>query len=195
MQSDPRIDAYIERAQPFAQPILREIRARLHAAVPGLGETIKWGMPFFEHGGRPFANMSAFKAHAAFGFWQRGATRTGQEGEAMGQYGRLTSVADLPALPELKELAARALAAADDPAAKPARAPKPEADVPPALAAALANDTAASAAFAGFPPGARREYCDWIGEAKRDETRDKRVAEAIGWIRNGKRRNWKYENC
>jgi uncharacterized protein YdeI (YjbR/CyaY-like superfamily) len=195
--TDPRIDAYIDRQAEFARPILAWLRERIHAACPEVEETIKWGMPSFVHKGRPLANMAAFKAHASFGFWYRHELGTGKEGEAMGQYGRIESLADLPPAEEL-EAQARAAIALIDSGAKPqraAKAPKPEAEVPPELAEALAGDEAASANFDAFPPSCRREYCEWIGEAKRPETRAKRVAEAIGWMREGKRRNWKYENC
>jgi len=198
MPTDPRIDAYIDKQAEFAKPILRHVRARVHAACPELVETMKWGKPFFDYHGHPLAIMAGFKAHASFGFWRRDAVATGQEGEAMGQFGRLTSVADLPGDAELDALvrAAAALVDAGEGAVqRKVRPPRPEAAVPPELAEALADDDAAAATFNGFPPSCRREYCEWIGDAKRPETRAKRVAEAIGMLREGKRRNWKYENC
>ena len=195
--NDPRIDAYIEKQADFARPVLIWLRERMHAACPEVEETIKWGMPSFVYKGRPLANMAAFKAHMAFGFWYRHELGTGKEGEAMGQYGRIESLADLPGADELEALVSKAMALIDS-GVKPERAarePKPEADVPPELAEALAEDETASARFDAFPPGCRREYCDWIAEAKRPETKAKRAAEAVSWIREGKRRNWKYENC
>ncbi len=198
MPTDPRIDAYIDKQAEFAKPILRHVRACVHAACPEVVETMKWGKPFFDYHGHPLAIMAAFKAHASFGFWRRDAVATGHEGEAMGQFGRLTSVADLPGDAELEALvrAAAALVDAGEGAVqRKVRPPRPEAAVPPELAEALADDDAAAATFNGFPPSCRREYCEWIGEAKRPETRAKRVAEAIGMLRQGKRRNWKYENC
>ena len=197
MPFDPRVDAYIASRAEFARPILEWLRARVHAAVPGAEEGIKWSMPFFSHNGRPLANMAAVKAHASFGFWNRQELATGKEGEAMGQFGRIESLADLPDSADM-EAQIREAAALLEAGVKPARAarvPKPEAEVPPELAEALAKDDAASATFIAFPPGCRREYCEWIAEAKRPETKAKRVEEAVGWIREGKRRNWKYENC
>lgn len=196
MASDPRIDAYIESRAAFARPILSWIRARFHAAVPEVEETIKWSHPFFTLGGKPFANMAAFKAHASFGFWNRQDNETGKEGEAMGQFGRIESLADLPEAAEVERLIREAAAAmAEAKPARPRAAPKGEAEVPPELAEALARDEAAAAAFNAFPPSCRREYCEWIAEAKRAETKAKRAAEAVAWMREGKRRNWKYENC
>jgi len=196
MARDPRIDSYIEGRAEFARPILSWIRDRFHAAVPEVEETIKWSHPFFTLGGKPLANMASFKAHASFGFWNRQDNETGKEGEAMGQFGRIESLDDLPPAEEVERLIREAVALLG--AAKPARsraAPKPEAEVPPELTEALAADDAAAATFNAFPPGCRREYCEWIAEAKRPETKAKRVAEAVGWMREGKRRNWKYENC
>ncbi len=195
MATDPRIDAYIDRQADFARPILTWLRARVHAACAEVDESIKWGMPFFSYGGRPLANMAAFKAHASFGFWNRDQTATGKEGEAMGQYGRITSLTDLPDAAAM-EAQIRSVIALIESGVVPRRAatvPKAEAEIPAALAEALVRDPAAAAAFDAFPPSCRREYCEWIAEAKRDATRDKRVAEAIAWIRDGKRRNWKYE--
>lgn len=194
--TDPRIDDYIARSAPFAQPILAWLRARVHAACPGVEESIKWSMPAFSIGGRPLANMAAFTAHASFGFWYREALATGREGEAMGQFGRITALSDLPDAAAMEALIAQAAALATSPRPKrPTLVPKDEAEVPPALAAALDADPLARATFDGFPPGQRREYCDWIADAKRPETRDRRVADAIAWLREGKRRNWKYERC
>lgn len=196
MTRDPRIDTYIASAQPFAQPILTHLRERLHAACPDVEEGIKWGMPAFSHQGRPLAHIAAFKAHASFGFWDRKALATGQEGEAMGQFGRLTRIEDLPEDAVIDAMIHEqvALAHAPDRPKRAAREPKPEAEVPPALAEALAADPAAQAIFADrFAPSHRREYCEWIAEAKRDETRASRVAQAVEWIAEGKQRNWKYQ--
>ena len=203
--TDPRIDAYIAARAEFARPILTHLRARIHAVCPHVEETIKWSMPAFMVGGRPLANMAAFKAHASFGFWDRNALLSTKEFEAlaekeregMGVYGRLESLADLPDQhmldAQIREAVSR-IESGERPkrAAKPA---KPEAEVPPALAEALALDAAANKTFTEFPPSCRREYCEWIAEAKRPETRDKRIADTIAWLRDGKRRNWKYENC
>lgn len=197
MTTDPRIDTYIAAHADFARPILTHLRARLHAVCPDVEETIKWGMPFFLYRGRPLANMAAFKAHASFGFWDRAGMGAGGERDGMGQYGRLTSLADLPEDDALDAAIGEAvkLAAAEDRPKRAARPAKPEAEIPPALADALAADAAANATFTAFAPSCRREYCEWIADAKRPETRDKRVAEAIGWLREGKKRNWKYESC
>ena len=194
--NDPRIDAYIAGRAEFARPILTWLRERMHAACPDVEETIKWSHPFFTRGGKPLANMAAFKAHAGFGFWDR-TEETGKEGEAMGQLGRITSLDDLPSAAEVEALVKAAVARMDA-GVKPPRAvrtPKTELAVPPELIEALAGDAAASATFEAFPPSCRREYCEWIAEAKRPATKAKRVAEALSWMREGKRRNWKYEAC
>lgn len=197
MSTDPRIDAYISGQADFARPILTHLRSVVHTACPAIEEGIKWSMPFFGYKGRPLAGMAAFKAHATFGFWQH-TQLTGElrSDEAMGSFGRIASLADLPDDAMLTELIHKAMALIDQ-GVKPTRerAVKAEIPVPDDLIAALEQSPAAQAAFDGFPPSCRREYLEWIVEAKRAETRAKRLAQAVEWMAEGKRRNWKYENC
>jgi uncharacterized protein YdeI (YjbR/CyaY-like superfamily) len=199
MTRDPRIDAYIHCQADFARPILEHLRGVVHAACPEAEETLKWGMPHFLYKGQMLAGMAAFKAHATFGFRRAKEVlgETGAERDAMGQFGRLKSVADLPPEEELKGLVREAMALTDAGGrpSRPEAAPKPELETPRELEAALAASPAARAAFDGFPPGARREYVEWVVEAKRPETRDRRIAQAVEWLAEGKRRNWKYEKC
>ena len=196
---DPRVDAYIAQAAPFAQPLLAALRDGVHAAHPGIGESIKWRMPFFTYGGHLLANMAAFKAHATFGFWQGDqVTGSAGTGEAMGQFGRLTCMADLPGKAQLKSMVRQAIALIE--AGAPARSrrsaePKPPPEVPDYLREALVRHPEAGANFNAFPPGQQREYVEWLTEAKRVDTREKRLAQALEWLAEGKRRNWKYENC
>jgi len=198
MPKDPRVDAYIASKGAFAQPILTHLRDLLHTRCRAIEETIKWSMPFFTYKGELLANMAAFKAHAAFGFWDRFNLATGQEGDAMGQYGRITDVATLPDDAVLIAALDKALAmidAGDRPKRGANRTPKPEAVVPAALADELARDDDLAAKWNAFAPSCRREYCEWISDAKRDETRAKRIAQTIAQTREGKKMNWKYENC
>jgi hypothetical protein len=196
--TDPRIDAYIARAAPFARPILTHLRKVIHAAVPGAEETIKWGMPHFMHGGILCA-FAAFKAHCAFHV--RGAEPllgAAASDDAMGQFGRISAVSDLPPRATLAKVLKAAVARnqAKVKAPRAARkAPKPEAKVPPDLAAALKRNAGAGATFQGFSPSRRREYVEWITQAKSEETRVRRLAQAIAWMAEGKSRNWKYEKC
>jgi uncharacterized protein YdeI (YjbR/CyaY-like superfamily) len=198
MNRDPRVDAYIDRQAEFAKPILTHLREAVHSACPEAGEAIKWGMPTFMYKGEILAHMAAFKAHASFGFW-RGSLVVGEENEqqsAMGQFGRLTSIEDLPDDRVLAELIRKAVALADA-GVKPLRnkTTKAPLEAPDDLAAALRENAAASATFEGFSPSCRREYVEWVTEAKRPETRAKRVAQAVEWMAEGKKRNWKYEKC
>ena len=204
---DPRVDAYIAKAPPFAVPVLEHIRAAMHAACPELDETMKWSRPFFELDGRVFAGMSAFKAHCALHFWRGGgeavaAVEAASDDPAMGQFGRIASVADLPSAAALRQLVAatakevratRASSATAAPA--PKSAPRAAPAVPEDLAAALRAQPAAATHFAAFSPSQQREYVDWIVEAKREATRASRVAQAVEWIAEGKKRNWKYAGC
>jgi uncharacterized protein YdeI (YjbR/CyaY-like superfamily) len=198
MSRDPRVDAYIARAQPFARPILEHVRERVHAVVPEVEETLKWSAPSFTLGGKILLMMAAFKAHAALNFW-RGQELRGEAAaaDAMGQFGKLTSVRDLPPDQELDALIRKAaeLTASAPAPRKVKHAPKPPPQLHPEFAAALDAAPKAKAALDGFSPSARRDYLDWISEAKQDATRQKRIATAIEWLSEGKKRHWKYESC
>jgi uncharacterized protein YdeI (YjbR/CyaY-like superfamily) len=202
----PAVDKYIASAPVFAQPVLAHLRELIHKTLPEVEEAIKWGHPFFMYRGLMLGNMAAFRQHCSLGLWGSDvAEKLRGDGvydrAAMGALGKLTSVKDLPSDRELANYFRTAAAAIDTGARtrnysrpKP-DAPKPPPEVPPALTAALKKNKVAAKQFSGMPAGARREYCEWIAEAKRDETRDKRVVTAVEWIAEGKRRNWKYENC
>jgi uncharacterized protein YdeI (YjbR/CyaY-like superfamily) len=205
---EPRVDDYIAKAQPFAQPILEHLRELVHKACPGVVETIKWSRPFFEYKGAILGNMSAFKEHCSFGFWgEEIAAVLRQEKvlqpDAMGSLGRITRVEDLPPGKQMLSLLRQAVAFIDSgqytspisARQKVVKAPAPAPDVPPEFARALKANKGASAVFAKFSPSCKREYIEWIADAKRDETRDKRIATAIEWINEGKQRHWKYQNC
>lgn len=198
MNRDPRIDAYIAKAAPFARPILEKIRERVHSAVPEAEETMKWSAPGFTLNGKILLMMAAFKAHAALNFW-RGQEIGGGNAKAgaMGQFGRLTSVGDLPPDAELDALIREGaeLAKSAPVPRKVKHEPKPPAEVHPEFATALNANPKARQVLDGFPPSARREYLDWIAEARQDKTRAKRIADAVEWLSVGKRRHWKYENC
>lgn len=198
---DPRVDAYIEKSEEFARPILRHLRALVHQACPDVEETIKWGMPFFTHHGT-LCMMAAFKAHCAFGFWHHGmkgviSDAGGKAEEAMGSMGRITSLADLPAKAEmLRYIRHAAKLNATGVPSRPAVQKKPrKLAVPPDLKAALTKNKKAAATFEKFSYSHRKEYVEWITEAKRPETRTKRLATTLEWLAEGKTRNWKYANC
>jgi uncharacterized protein YdeI (YjbR/CyaY-like superfamily) len=194
MNTDPRVDAYIEQAAPFAHPILKTLRALVHEALPGTEETIKWGFPHFTVSGKNICGMAAFKAHCAFTVHGDGG-----QGEALGQYGKIAALSDLPSQDELtiRLHAARDRILTKGTALKKAveRKPKPEIAMPADFAVALDAVPAAQASFDGFAPSHRREYLEWITEAKSDATRSKRLAQAVEWLAEGKKRNWKYEKC
>ena len=197
---DPRVDAYIERQAEFAQTILVYVRELVHEACPDVEETIKWGMPTFVYPGGILCGMAGFKQHASFGFWKHAlVVGDDQPRVGMGSYGKLTTLDDLPPRSQLLAHVHKAMAlnAGDrsPPAARKSVRAKPAATMPPDLASALDGDATAKAVFDGFPPGQQREYIDWIIDAKRDETRRKRVLQAVEWLAEGKRRNWKYERC
>jgi len=198
LSRDPRVDSYIGRAQPFARPILQQIRDRVHATLPQVEETLKWSAPAFTLDGKILLIMAAFKAHAALNFWRGQEIGDGSpKPGAMGQFGKLASLADLPDDATFDALLreAAALAATAPAPRKPKSTPKPPAGLHPEFAAALSTSPAARATLDGFTPSARRDYLDWISDAKQDATRAKRIATAIEWLAEGKKRHWKYENC
>jgi uncharacterized protein YdeI (YjbR/CyaY-like superfamily) len=203
-----KVDAYVARAQPFAQPIMERLRQLIHKACPEVEETIKWSRPFFAYRGAILCNMSAFKEHCSFGFWGeemsvvlRDAKVLREDG--MGSLGRITSLKDLPSDKQMLGWLRQAAEFVDSgqhisPIAarrKVVKAPKPVLETPAKLATALKRNKKAAAVFAALSPSCKREYIDWIADAKRAETRDKRIATAVGWIAEGKQRNWKYQNC
>lgn len=196
---DPRVDAYIAKSPAFAQPILAHIRATVHAACPEVVETMKWSMPHFDHHGI-MCSMAAFKGHCALGFWKAAlieglGPNSANGGAAAGNFGRITAVSDLPSPRALAGFvkAAMRLNEQGTTAPRAARGPKPAPETPADLDAALSASAGARANFDAFTASQRREYIEWIVEAKREETRAKRVAQAVEWIADGKTRNWKYQ--
>ena len=197
MSRDPRVDAYIAKAAHFAQPILTHLRELVHKHAPGSEETLKWGVPHFILNDQNLAGMAAFKSHATFGFWRdEEVTGSPRDTGAMGSMGRLATLADLP--PDKQMAAWIAKAATLCAEAKPKRpkpAPKPTLDLPADLGAALAANAAAQGHWDAFSPGKRRDYIEWVLEAKREETRVKRIETIVAQVAEGKDRNWKYKSC
>jgi uncharacterized protein YdeI (YjbR/CyaY-like superfamily) len=194
--SDPRIDAYLDRKAEFARPILAHVRERVHAVVPGVEETLKWGAPAFTLDGKILLIMAAFKAHAALNFWRGQELRADEASvDGMGQFGKLRSLNDLPPAEELDRLIREAAELARSASAprKLKQVPKVEPVMPPDFAAALALAPAAATYLDSASPSCRREYLEWIYSAKRDETRAKRIATAIAQLCDGKALNWKYQ--
>lgn len=204
--ADARIDAYIEKAQPFAQPILEHLRSLVHKACPDIEEAIKWSMPFFVYKGAILANMAAFKEHCSFGFWGKEIAATLREsgaakpGEGMGILGRITSLNDLPPDKQMLAWIRQAAALVDSGnytspmAGRAERAAKKPVPTPtPDFAAALKKNKQAAKVFEAFSASCKREYIDWIADAKQQATRDRRIAQAVEWIAEGKQRNWKYQ--
>lgn len=196
---DPRVDAYIKKSAPFAQPILTHIRAAVHSSCPDVEETLKWGMPSFMYHGI-LCGMAAFKEHAVMGFW-KGSLILDKNGsradEAMGSFGRLSSVKDLPPKTVLAGYIKKAMKLNEDGTRveKPKAKPKPPVKTPPYFVAALKKNKKASAQYEAFSPSKKRDYVEWLAEAKTDATRQRRLETAVEWIADGKSRNWKYENC
>jgi uncharacterized protein YdeI (YjbR/CyaY-like superfamily) len=197
-ERDPRVDAYISEAASFAQPILKHLREIVHSACPGVQETIKWRFPHFDHKGI-LCGMAAFKAHCALGFWKASLIMDGDpesEREAMGHFGKITTLADLPPdkilVGYVRKAAALNEAGVKAPnRSKPRQKPAPL-EIPDYFSVALRKNKKAQKAFDGFSYSHRKEYVEWITEAKRDATRERRLATALEWLAEGKPRNWKH---
>ncbi len=193
---DRRIDEYIANAQPFARPILKYLRKAVHAGCPDVEETLKWQNPAFMYKGI-LAGMAAFKQHVAFGFWKASAMQGGlgdKAYDAMGQFGRITSVDDLPDETALVRLVKEAAELHDKGVKAPRKKHAPRQPIPePAdFLAALRKNKKALKTYESFSPSHKREYLEWITEAKREATRKTRLETAIRWMAEGKARNWKY---
>lgn len=196
MPRDPFVDSYIEKAAPFAQPILKRLRELVHAHCPEVEETRKWGAPAFVWHGKNLALMAAFKAHATFGFFRGDAAVNEKAGDAMGNFGKLKSLEDLPDEREFSHLCASAMEMIKAGVTHPRKhEPKLMAVMHPAFELALREEPAACQNFSALSPSRQREYLEWIGDAKRDETRKRRIEKAIGLLIEGKDLNWKYRNC
>ena len=194
---DPRIDAYIAKSAEFAKPILKHLRKVVHAGCPEVVETIKWSMPHFDHKG-VMCGMAAFRQHCAFGFWKadlivKPAEKSEKSG--MGSFGSIRSIADLPdektLIGYVKKAAGLNEAGVKAPGRTQPKKRKPL-PMPPDFTAALKTNAKARKTFENFSPSHRREYIEWIAEAKREETRKERVAKSIKWLTERKARNWKY---
>ena len=197
---DPRIDKYIRDAADFAKPILTHLRKLVHAGCPDVAETLKWGMPSFVHKGI-LCGMAGFKQHCTFGFWKGQLIVKQQhrsEEESMGQFGRITSLADLPSDKVILGYIEEAVRLNDEGIklpSKPKAKAKQELVVPEYFIAALKTNKQAFAAFEQFSYSHQKEYVEWITEAKAEETRQRRIQTALEWLAKGKSRNWKYEKC
>jgi uncharacterized protein YdeI (YjbR/CyaY-like superfamily) len=198
---DPRIDAYIAKSADFAKPILEYIRQVVHGASPLITETVKWGMPFFDYKG-PVCMMAAFKQHLGFGFWKasrlndpNGFLQGSDEEAAAGSFGRIVTLSDLPPDEALKDFVLQIIAMNESgvkEAKKPAAA-KAELVMPDDFKNLLSQDAKTVANYENFSPSKKREYLEWIIDAKSEATRLKRMEQAVEWIAEGKSRHWKYQ--
>ena len=198
-KTDPRIDAYIAKAAPFAQPILQHVRKLVHRGCPEVQETIKWSMPHFDYRGI-MLGVAAFKEHCSIGFWKGElilGKHAGSDG-GMGHFGKITRLKDLPSDNRFIEYVRKAAELNEQGIKKPAdvkpRSARPELTIPECLQEALRKNRKAAATFERFSYTNKKEYIDWLAEAKREETRSQRLQTAIAWLAEGKVRNWKYLN-
>jgi uncharacterized protein YdeI (YjbR/CyaY-like superfamily) len=202
MPTDNRVDDYIARSPEFAQPILKHLRELVRRGCPEIEEAIKWSTPAFLYNNKILFSMAAFKAHCRFIFWRPEiaamAGKTGASADDDGAVvGKVTQLSELPSDKELLRYIREARRLAHEspkPLMRKKSAPKPALETPAEFAAALKKHRAAAKTFEAFPPSHRREYIEWISDAKREDTRKKRIDTALQWLAEGKSRNWKYMN-
>jgi uncharacterized protein YdeI (YjbR/CyaY-like superfamily) len=200
-KKDPRVDAYIEKSAEFARPILKKIRKAVHAGCPEVEETLKWSFPHFTHRGI-LCSMAAFKEHCAFGFWKESLfaerARPKTEERAMGQFGRLRKVSDLPSEATLVRMVREAVALNEQEVKSPTRSKAKvnrKLEIPDYFMSALRRNRRALETFDGFNFTNQREYVEWVTEAKREETRKRRLETTVAWLAEGKVHNWRYVKC
>lgn len=198
--TDARIDAYIAKSAPFAQPILTHLRKLVHKACPQAEEKMKWSMPHFDYKGEMMCSMAAFKQHCSFGFWKAALMKdpalmaTAKSEVAMGHLGRITSLKELPSDKQMIAYIKEAMKLNDEgiKVAKEKPAASKVVKTPADLMTALRKNKKALTNFKKYPPSHKKEYILWIEEAKREETRAKRIQQTVELVAEGKQRNWKY---
>lgn len=200
--TDPRLDAYILKSATFAVPILEYLRSVVHMACPDVKETMKWSFPHFEYRGAILCSMASFKQHCAFGFWlgsklsdPHHLLATGDEKTSMGQLGKIARLEDLPSEEHLTGFIREAMELIDN-GVKQKKEVKPievkELFVPEYFQEALEGNKDALATFSAFSYSQKKDYVDWVADAKTDATREKRMATSVEWLSEGKIRFWKY---
>lgn len=202
-KKEKAIDAYIAKSADFAKPIMKHIRELVHKTCPDVEEKMKWSFPHFDYKGEMMCSMAAFKQHMAFGFWKAALMKdpilvaNAKTEVAMGHLGRITSLKDLPSDKKMTAWIKEAMKLNDQgikvSKPKPSEKEKKELVIPDYFTKALAKNKKAKQVFENFAYSHKKEYMQWITEAKTEETRNKRMATAMEWIAEGKGRNWKYE--
>lgn len=202
VSKEKRIDAYIAKSADFAKPILNHIRELVHKTCPDVEEKVKWGMPFFDYKGEMLCHMASFKQHAVMGFWKAALMKdpslleNARSETAMGHLGKITSLKDMPSDKKIAAWIKEAMQLNDKGIKLPAKAKpaeKKELVVPEYFLKALAKNKKAKQAFENFAYSHKKEYVNWVTEAKTEETRNKRMATTLEWLAEGKSRLWKYE--
>lgn len=117
------------------------------------------------------------------------------ESSAMGQFGRITKLSDLPSDEIIIQYLHQAMGLID----KGVKVPKTDPslkeynlEIPIALQQALQKNDKAMATFEKFSNSNKKEYIVWINEAKTEVTKQKRLETTIEWLEEGKIKNWKY---
>lgn len=201
---DKRVDDYISKSSDFAKPVLKHLRELVHKASPDVQETMKWSFPHFDYQNEMMCSMAAFKQHCTFGFWKASVMKdpenilTLKDRNAMGHLGQIKSLQDLPSDKVLIKYIKEAVKLNKEGVKLPSKAKSPETktiEVPDYFKNILKKNKKAEKTFEDFSYSHKKEYVQWITEAKTEETKQKRICTAIEWLSEGKKKNWKYEKC
>ena len=200
-KKDKAVDGYIEKSADSARPILLHIRELVHKACPDVEEKMKWSFPHFDYKNEMMCSMASFKQHCAFGFWKASLmkdtvlTENAKSESAMGHMGRITSLKDLPPDKKIIGYIKEAMELTDGGIKLPpkVKSDKQELVVPHYFLQALGKNKKAKATFEGYGYSHKKEYLEWITEAKTESTRNKRLETALEWMAEGKSRHWKYK--
>ena len=199
-QLNKKVDAYVNKAAGFAQPILQHLRSIVLDTCPEAEEDIKWGTPHYSYKGDHLCMMAGFKNHCSFSLYKaefmkdEKISESVKAGKKFGYMDKLTSLSDLPAKKILVALIREAMALN----AQGVKKVKPATDKPKLLAVpdyfenALQGNPKAKDVFYTKSDAFRKDYLVWITGAKTEDTRQSRIDQSLEWIAEGKKRFWQY---
>jgi uncharacterized protein YdeI (YjbR/CyaY-like superfamily) len=197
----PAIDEYINKSEEFARPILLHLRKIIHLACPDVEETIKWSFPNFEYKGQILCSMASFKKHCSFGFWL-GAEMEDPENilnkvgnTNMGNFGKIINHNSLPDDNIIIKYIHEAMKLSESGTKKKTSKikDKKSLEIPVYIIEFIEKYPKAKVVFNNFSNSCKKEYVQWIEEAKQVSTKLKRLEKAVSMMEEGKEFNWQYK--
>lgn len=195
MEIAKSIEEYLEKLTDHKDTVLR-LRAILQQTE--LNETLKWGIPSYQINGKNVVGIGAFKSYAGLWFYNgsflKDASKVlinAQEGKTKGlRQWRFTSLDELDET-LIMEYVLEAIQNQKE--GKEVKAEKKPLVIPNELREALAADLQLSEAFDELKLTTKREFAEYIQEAKREQTKADRLAKIIPMIKVGMGLNDKYK--